>query len=85
MAIGEHEPLAGAHFPNDVLSHFKRPGSKLTQHCNVAGRLSGSRLDAAGGSVPPEQSTRSVAMHLINDPMAPGAVTEIGKIATPER
>jgi hypothetical protein len=41
MAIGEHEPLAGAHFPNDVLSHFKRPGSKLTQHCNVAGRLSG--------------------------------------------
>jgi hypothetical protein len=47
MAIGEHEPLAGAHFPNDVLSHFKRPGSKLTQHCNVAGRLSGFRLDAA--------------------------------------
>jgi hypothetical protein len=31
MAIGEHEPLTGAHFPNDVLSHFKRPSSKLTQ------------------------------------------------------
>ena len=31
FAIGEHEPLMEAHFRDDVLGHFRRPGGKLKQ------------------------------------------------------
>ena len=31
FAIGEHEPLMEARLRDDVLGHFRRPSSKLTQ------------------------------------------------------
>jgi hypothetical protein len=38
FAIGEDEPLMEVRFRDDVLSHFRRPGSKLTQ-LSTAGLL----------------------------------------------
>jgi hypothetical protein len=38
FAIGKHEPLMEARFRDDVLGHFRRPSSKLTQ-LSTAGLL----------------------------------------------